>query len=62
MGHRDIVGAIEIGHHADLIVTGTNPFEVPVTEVHRTKVILTLIDGKTVFDADSPPLLIEGSN
>lgn len=57
MGHRDEVGSIEVGMHADVIVTETNPFEVPITEVHSTKVRMTFIDGEKVFDAASPPRL-----
>ena len=57
MGQRDQVGSIGIGMHADLIVTESNPFEGPVTQVHATKVLRTLIDGKTVFDANRPPKL-----
>ena len=57
MGHRDKVGSIEVGMRADIIVTETNPFEVPITDVHATKVRLTFIDGENVFDAASPPRL-----
>lgn len=42
---------------ADLIVTETNPFDVPITDVHATKVRLTFIDGQKVFDAAAPPKL-----
>jgi predicted amidohydrolase YtcJ len=57
MGHRDQVGSIEVGMRADLIVTETNPFDVPITDVHATKVRLTFIDGQKVFDAAAPPKL-----
>ena len=57
MGHRDRVGTLEPGMHADVIVTATNPFTVPITEVHSTKVTMTFIDGEQVFDAASPPKL-----
>jgi hypothetical protein len=57
MGHRDQVGSIEVGMRADVIVTETNPFEVPITDVHATKVRMTFIDGEKVFDAASPPRL-----
>lgn len=58
MGTRDLVGSIEPGMHADLVVTETNPFHVPITQVHATKVRMTLIDGEIVFDAASPPPLV----
>ncbi len=61
MGHRDLAGSIEAGMRADLIVTQRNPYEVPIRELHKTEVKLTIIDGETVFDAKSPPLLIENA-
>ena len=42
MGDRDLVGSIEVGMHADLVVTEKNPFRVPITEVHATKVVSDL--------------------
>lgn len=57
MGHSDQVGSIEVGMQADIIVTERNPFEVPITEVHSTKVKMTFIEGEKVFDANSPPRL-----
>lgn len=57
MAQRDKVGAIEIGMHADLVVTETNPFKMPITQVHTTKVKMTFIDGEKVFDASAPPQL-----
>lgn len=57
MGDRDLVGSIEPGMHADIIVTEKNPFKVPVTEVHDTKVRMTFIDGELVYDAANPPPL-----
>lgn len=57
MGHRDKVGAIEVGLEADLIVTRNNPFTVPLGEVHNTNVLQTYIAGEKVFDAANPPPL-----
>jgi predicted amidohydrolase YtcJ len=57
MGHRDRVGSLETGMHADLVVTETNPFRVPIGQVHATKVVLTVIGGEKVYDAASPPPL-----
>ena len=54
MGHRDLVGSIEPGMRADLVVTRTNPFKVPITQVHRTEVDLTFIDGEQVYAAANP--------
>ena len=57
MGHRDTVGSIEVGMQADVIVTATNPFESPITQVHKTSVKMTFIKGEKVFDLSSPPKL-----
>jgi predicted amidohydrolase YtcJ len=44
------LGTIELGKLADLIVIDQNIFEVPITQVHRTKVLTTIIDGKVVYE------------
>ena len=54
-GMADKVGRIEPGMLADVIVVDRNPFEVPITEVHSTKVKMTFIGGEKVFDASSQP-------
>ncbi len=57
MDQRDQVGSIEIGMRADLVVTERNPFQIPITELHDTKVAMTFINGEKVFDAATPPRL-----
>lgn len=57
MGHRDQIGSIEPGMRADVVVTERNPFSIPIAEVHKTKVLMTFIDGEKVYDAASPPPL-----
>jgi predicted amidohydrolase YtcJ len=47
-----VTGSIEVGKMADLIVLDKNLFKIPVTEINRVKVVLTLFEGKEVF-ADS---------
>lgn len=54
-GMADKVGRIEPGMLADVIVVDRNPFEVPITEVHLTKVKMTFIGGEKVFDASLQP-------
>ena len=51
MGQGDKVGTIEVGKEADLVVTSQNPFDVEPTEVHRTKVEMTIIAGERVYTA-----------
>ena len=55
MGIRDRIGSIEPGMIADLIVVERNPFEIPITELHKTRVLMTYIDGDKVFDRSAPP-------
>ena len=51
-----LTGSLEVGKRADVIVLEKNLFEVPETEIHRVKVLLTLLDGKEVFrDSSFPP-------
>lgn len=42
-------GSIEVGKAADLIVLERNLFDVPKHEIHRVKVLSTLLEGKEVF-------------
>ncbi|MEV0319219.1 amidohydrolase [Streptomyces sp. NPDC050658] len=49
MAHR--VGRIEPGMLADVVVVDRNPFEVPITEVHGTRVRRTFVEGEQVYDA-----------
>jgi predicted amidohydrolase YtcJ len=44
-------GSIEVGKAADLIVLDRNLFEIPPSQIHDAKVLLTLLDGKEVFRA-----------
>jgi len=49
MDQENIVGSIEVGKRADLIVMDRNLFEVPATEINEAQVLLTLFDGQPVF-------------
>jgi predicted amidohydrolase YtcJ len=42
--------SIELGKIADLIVIDRNIFEVPITTVHETQALMTLIDGEIVYE------------
>ncbi|TKH08633.1 amidohydrolase [Peribacillus simplex] len=44
------LGSLEVGKLADIIVLERNLFEVPAEEIPNTKVQLTIVDGKVVFD------------
>jgi predicted amidohydrolase YtcJ len=52
MGDRTRVGTLERGMLADLIVLDRNPYRIPVTQVHDTKVKMTMINGEIVYGAN----------
>jgi predicted amidohydrolase YtcJ len=51
MGNAGRTGSIERGLLADVLVLDRNPFKIPVTQIHRTKVKLGVIDGEVVYRA-----------
>jgi predicted amidohydrolase YtcJ len=51
MGARNKSGTIEEGLFADLVVVDRNPFKIPVTQIHDTKVKMTVINGEVVYQA-----------
>ncbi len=55
MGAENKLGKIEPEMLADFIVIDRNPFAIPVTELHRIKVLMTFIGGEKVFDSAAPP-------
>lgn len=44
-------GSLEVGKAADLIVLDRNLFDCPPHEIHRAKVLLTLLEGQEVYRA-----------
>lgn len=44
-------GSIEVGKLADLVVLDRNLFSVPADEIARQKVLLTMLEGKAVYEA-----------
>ena len=50
LSHQEkITGSLEVGKVADLIVLDRNLFEIPASDIHRVKVVLTLLEGKEVW-------------
>jgi predicted amidohydrolase YtcJ len=47
-------GTIEAGKAADLIVLDRNLFKIPPQEISETHVVMTLLDGKTVYPVSVP--------
>ena len=51
MGDRAREGSLEPGLLADFVVLDRNPFAIPITQVHDTKVRMTVINGEVVYSA-----------
>jgi len=51
MNFDHATGTLEEGKLADFIVLDRNIFEIPVTQIHDTKVLYTFIDGEKVYDS-----------
>jgi predicted amidohydrolase YtcJ len=49
-------GSIEPGKAADLAVLDRNIFEIPPQEIHTVKVVMTILEGKVVYSAESAPV------
>ncbi len=50
MGLEKEQGSIEIGKRADLVVLDRNLFELPASEINEAKVVMTIFDGRTVYE------------
>jgi predicted amidohydrolase YtcJ len=46
-------GSIEVGKKADLIVLDKNLFDIPVTDIHKVKVLITIFEGNEAFTDNS---------
>jgi predicted amidohydrolase YtcJ len=51
MRQENEVGTIEVGKAADLVVLDRNLFGLEPTEIASTRVVLTLLEGATVYEA-----------
>ncbi len=49
-------GSLEPGKLADLIVLSQNLFEIPPSQTGKTEVLLTMVGGRTVYQAAASPL------
>jgi hypothetical protein len=53
LSHQEkITGSIEVGKAADIIVLDRNLFEIPASEIHKVRVVLTLLEGKEVYSGE----------
>jgi len=48
-------GTLELGKAADLIVLDRDLYRTPAAQIHSAKVVLTLLDGRTVWRDRSLP-------
>ena len=48
---EDEIGSIEVGKKADLIVLDQNIFDVDAYDIHKTDVVLTMMDGDIVYES-----------
>jgi len=49
---EDEIGSLEVGKKADLVVLDRNLFETETYEIHKTEVVMTLMDGNVVYEKD----------
>lgn len=49
MRQEDLVGSIEVGKLADLIVLSQNVFEIPANQIEGTEVVLTVLEGEEIY-------------
>jgi len=52
-GWEDIIGSLEAGKRADLVVLDQNLLEIDPSQIHKTDVLLTMVDGRVVFTGES---------
>ncbi len=49
IGKEKELGSIETGKMADMIILDHNPFEIDTYEIHKIKVLQTIVEGQTVY-------------
>jgi len=49
MGNGNRTGSIEPGLLADVVVLDRNPFRIPVTQIHETRVEMVFVNGERVY-------------
>ena len=50
--HENRTGSLEVDKSADFIVLDRNIFEIPVSKISETKVLLTVVAGKAVHKGE----------
>ena len=49
---EDEIGSISVGKKADLVVLDQNLFEADAYDIHQTEVLMTVLDGEIVYEAE----------
>ena len=49
-----LLGSIEVGKRADLVVLTDDIMQVPPERIHKADVALTMVDGRLVYESMSP--------
>lgn len=52
-GREKTEGSLEVGKLADLIMLDRNIFEISPSSIHQTNVVLTIVEGNIVYEADT---------
>jgi predicted amidohydrolase YtcJ len=47
-----LVGSIEVGKRADLVVLTDDIMQVPPERIHKVDVVLTMVDGRLVYESN----------
>ena len=50
MHKEDLLGSLEVGKLADLVVLDRDYMTIPVEDIRNLKSVLTMVDGRIVFD------------
>jgi hypothetical protein len=51
-GMEDEVGTLSVGKRADFVIVDRDPLTAPVEDLWKTRVLRTVIDGRTVYEAE----------
>jgi len=49
-GDEKVKGSIEVGKLADLVVLSTDIFKIDPVEIEKTKIVMTIFDGKVIYE------------
>jgi hypothetical protein len=51
-GMEDEVGSLAVGKRADFVIVDRDPLTAPVEDLWKTRVLRTVIDGQTAYEAE----------